>query len=181
MIVTKPQAQLNERTEATMNRILLGALAGLAATAPMTLAMKLMHEALPEHEQYPLPPRQVAEGMAEKAGVNRHLDEEDRESATWASHFAYGAACGALYGALSESLDGLGAPPALMGAGFGVAVWAGSYLGWLPAAGIISPATEHPPRRNALMIAAHIVWGVAAGAIVDKLADDGREKFAART
>ena len=52
-----------------MNRILLGALAGLAATAPMTLAMKLMHEALPRHEQYPLPPRQVTEGMAEKSGV----------------------------------------------------------------------------------------------------------------
>jgi hypothetical protein len=164
-----------------MNRILLGALAGLAATAPMTLAMKLMHEALPEHEQYPLPPRQVTEGMAEKAGVSEHLDEQDRETATWASHFAYGAACGALYGALSEGLEGLGAPPVLAGAGFGVAVWAGSYLGWLPAAGIISPATDHPPRRNALMIAAHVVWGVAAGAIVDRLSDDGRENLAART
>ena len=158
-----------------MNRILLGALAGLAATAPMTLAMKLMHASLPRHEQYPLPPRQVTEGMAEKAGVNEHLDEDEREAATWASHFAYGAACGALYGALSEGLEGLDVPPALAGMGFGVAVWAGSYLGWLPAAGIISPATEHPPRRNALMISAHVVWGATAGMLVDKLADDGRE------
>lgn len=164
-----------------MNRILLGALAGLAATAPMTLAMKLMHEVLPEHEQYPLPPRQVTEGMAEKAGVNEHLDDEERAAATWVSHFAYGTACGALYGALSESLEGVGAPPALAGVGFGLAVWAGSYLGWLPAAGIISPATEHPPRRTALMIAAHVVWGATAGAMLDKLADDGREKSAART
>ena len=164
-----------------MNRILLGALAGLAATAPMTLAMKLMYEVLPEHEQYPLPPRQVTEGMAEKAGVNEHLDEEDRESATWVSHFAYGAACGALYGALSEGLEDLGAPPALAGAGFGVAVWAGSYLGWLPAAGMISHAAEHPPRRNALMIAAHVVWGAAAGILVDKLSDDAGEESAART
>ena len=155
-----------------MNRILLGALAGLAATAPMTLAMKLMHEQLPGHEQYPLPPRQVTEGLAEKAGVDRHLDEEDRESATWVSHFAYGAACGALYGALSEGLENSGAPPALAGAGFGVAVWAGSYLGWLPAAGIISPATEHPPRRNALMIAAHVVWGAGVGVALERLSDD---------
>src|ERR1044071_8477572 len=81
---------------AFMDRILLGALAGLAATGPMTLAMKLMHEQLPPEEQYPLPPRQVAEGLAEKAGVNERLDEDDREKATWASHFAYGAACGAL-------------------------------------------------------------------------------------
>src|SRR5688500_138294 len=109
---------------AIMNRILLGALAGLAATAPMTVAMKLMHEELPPGEQYPLPPRQVTEGMAEKAGVNEHLDEDERVAATWASHFAYGAACGALYGALSgERVD---SHPLLAGVGFGVAVWAGS-------------------------------------------------------
>src|SRR5919107_6262118 len=89
------------RTEGFMNRVLLGALAGLAATGPMTLAMKLMHEQLPREEQYPLPPRQVAEGLAEKAGVNEHLDEEERETATRVSHFAYGAACGAPYRAVS--------------------------------------------------------------------------------
>jgi hypothetical protein len=85
-----------------------------------------------------------------------------------------------LLGALSEGLDGLGAPPALSGAGFGVAVWAGSYSGRLPAAGILSPATRHPPRRNALMIAAHVVRGATAGLVVDKLSDDGREESAAR-
>ncbi|HEX7315355.1 MAG TPA: DUF6789 family protein [Pyrinomonadaceae bacterium] len=156
-----------------MNRILLGALAGLAATGPMTLAMKLMHEQLPREERYPLPPRQVAEGLAEKAGVNQDLDEDEREAATWVSHFAYGAACGALYGAVSG--EKAGGHPLLAGVGFGFAVWAGSYLGWLPAAGIISPATEHPPRRNALMIAAHAVWGATTGAVVAGLAE-GRSR-----
>ncbi len=154
-----------------MNRILLGALAGLAATAPMTLAMKLMHEQLPREEQYPLPPRQVTEGIAEKAGWGGHMDEEEREAATWVSHFAYGASCGALYGALSgETLD---EHPLAAGAAFGLAVWGVSYLGWLPAAGIISPATEHPPRRNALMIAAHLVWGATAAAALSGLAGEG--------
>lgn len=152
-----------------MNRILLGALAGLAATGPMTLAMKLMHEQLPREEQYPLPPRQVTEGLAEKAGVNEHLDEGERETATWVSHFAYGAACGALYGAVTgEKTDG---HPLLAGVGFGLAVWAGSYLGWLPAARILAPATEHPPRRTALMIAAHVVWGASVGAGLERLSD----------
>jgi uncharacterized membrane protein YagU involved in acid resistance len=155
-----------------MNRIISGALAGLAATVPMTLAMKLMHEQLPPEEKYPLPPRQVAEGLAEVAGVNEQMDEDDREAATWVSHFAYGAACGAAYGALSR---GVGRHAALAGAGFGVAVWAGSYLGWLPAAGILSPATEHPPRRTALMITAHIVWGVTAGLVVHDLAGEDEE------
>src|SRR5215204_2869173 len=94
------------RTEGFMNRVLLGALAGLAATVPMTLAMKLMHEQLPREEQYPLPPRQVTEGLAEKAGVDEQLDEEEREAATWVSHFAFGATAGALYGAVSgEGVD----------------------------------------------------------------------------
>ena len=150
-----------------MNRVLLGALAGLAATAPMTLAMKLMHEQLPPEERYPLPPRAVTEGVAEKAGVNEHLDEGERVAATWASHFAYGAACGALYGALSGGRAE--ERPVLSGVGFGLAVWAGSYLGWLPAAGILAPATEHPARRNALMIAAHVVWGATTGAALERM------------
>lgn len=155
-----------------MNRIILGALAGLAATVPMSLAMKLMHEQLPPEEKYPLPPRQVAEGLAEVAGVNEHLDEEEKEAATWASHFAYGAACGAAYGALSR---GFRRHAALAGAGFGVAVWAGSYLGWLPAAGILTPATEHPARRNALMIASHVVWGTTAALVLHNLAGEDED------
>ena len=155
-----------------MNRILSGALAGLAATAPMTAAMKLMHERLPPDEQYPLPPREVAEGLAEKVGVVEELDERERVAATWASHFAYGAACGALYGALSgRGADGR---PALAGVGFGLAVWGVSYLGWLPAAGILAPATQHPARRNALMIAAHVVWGATTGLLTEKLSEDER-------
>src|SRR5215212_8996170 len=127
-IPKRPERRRPHPSEGLMNRILLGALAGLAATGPMTLAMKLMHEQLPREEQYPLPPRQVTEGLVEKAGVNEHLDDEEREAATWVSHFAYGAAVGALYGAVSgEKID---ERPVLAGVGFGLAVWAGSYLGW---------------------------------------------------
>lgn len=160
-----------------MNAVLLGALAGFAATVPMSLAMKLMHEQLPGHEQYPLPPRAVAMELAEGAGVKHELDEGEREGLTWASHFAYGTACGAVYAPLARAVD---VPPPLTGAAFGLAVWAGSYLGWLPAAGILRPATEHPPRRTALMVAAHLVWGVAAGVIVDGLSDDRRASSGGR-
>lgn len=153
-----------------MNKIFLGALAGLAATVPMSVAMKLMHEQLPEQERYPLPPRQITMEVAEEAGVKEHLDEPVREGLTWASHFAYGAACGAIYAPLASKLP---LPPVVSGISFGLAVWAGSYLGWLPAAGILRPATEHPPRRTALMIVAHVVWGAAAGLAVDGLSDEG--------
>ncbi len=38
-------------------------------------------------------------------------------------------------------------------------VWGVSYLGLLPGLGILSSAKDHPARRSALMIAAHLVWG----------------------
>lgn len=156
-----------------MKSLLLGALAGLAATAPMSLAMKLMHAGLPPEEQYPLPPRAVTMELAEAVGLDEQMDEPTREAATWAAHFGYGATCGAAYGALAA---GTRVPPVLAGASFGLAVWAGSYLGWLPAAGILRPATEHPPRRVALMVAAHLVWGAAAGLALDALSGAGRER-----
>ncbi|HEV2764091.1 MAG TPA: DUF1440 domain-containing protein [Pyrinomonadaceae bacterium] len=151
-----------------MRSLLTGALAGLAATAPMTAAMVWMHRRLPEDEQYPLPPRQVTMNVAEATGVveqEDELDESEKKSLTLAAHFAYGAAAGALYGPLARAVP---LPPVVSGAAYGLAVWAGSYLGWLPAAGLLSPATEHPARRNALMIAAHLVWGAAVGLMEEK-------------
>lgn len=162
-----------------MNRIFNGALAGLAATLPMTLSMKLMHEQLPAKEKYPLPPRIITEEMTELVGIDEELDEPEMKGLTMLSHFAYGATCGAIYGPLSKRMPG-GA--VVGGIAFGLAVWTGSYLGWLPAAGILKPATEHPARRNALMIAAHVVWGATAGLLIEQLAadNDGANRKSAR-
>lgn len=52
-------------------------------------------------------------------------------------------------------------PSVAKGALFGVGIWAASYFGWIPTAGILKPPTRHPAARNALMIAAHLVWGAA--------------------
>ena len=155
-----------------MNKVLLGALAGFVATGPMTLAMKLRRSQLPAPERYPLPPREVTMEIAAEAGVEPYMDETQRWSATVAAHFGYGLAMGALYAPVAGKLP---AHPALKGAGWGLAVWAGSYLGWLPALGLLSPATEHPPRRTALMIAAHVVWGATTGLIANTLSEHLRE------
>src|SRR5690606_40312752 len=69
------------------------------------------------------------------------------------AHFGYGAATGALM-ALSKPPNRKGT-----GAAIGVAIWALSYFGWVPGSGILKPANRHHLRRNALMIAAHLVWG----------------------
>jgi hypothetical protein len=146
--------------------LVAGGVAGLVATVPMTAFMEAAHDRLPRDEQYSLPPRQITEEIAEKAGVDDHLDERQRTGLTIASHFAYGAAAGAAFAPLIRNTA---LPRVTTGIAYGLAVWAGSYLGWLPAAHIHRPATEEPAGRNALMIGAHVVYGAALGLLVDVL------------
>ncbi len=139
-------------------RAVIGALSGMAATGPMTVLMILLHRRLPFSERYPLPPRQITMKLARAAGIGERLLAEERYSATLVAHFAYGAATGALYGAVEPAIK---APYAAKGLLFGMIVWSGSYLGLLPIAKVLRPASEHPARRNLLMIAAHAVWGLS--------------------
>jgi uncharacterized membrane protein YagU involved in acid resistance len=141
-------------------RLIEGGIAGLVATAPMTLLMEAGHRLLPPSQQYPLPPRQIVERLAEEADAPLPPREEQRVSLTLAAHFGYGAAMGVLYGVASPPTLRAGA---LRGMLFGSAVWAGSYLGLLPALHVLRPATQHPGQRTLLMILAHFVWGAATG------------------
>jgi hypothetical protein len=128
-------------------RLILGALGGIAGTFAMTAVMRRLHRSLPARSQYPLPPREIVDRTLSPA------PDSARPRLTTISHFGYGAAAGALFGLIAPR-GGV-----LSGCAYGVAVWAASYLGWIPAAGILRPATVHPADRNALMITAHLVWG----------------------
>ena len=150
-----------------MNKYLAGAIAGTLATVPMTLTMVWLNRRIPKPERRELPPEQITMNIADKVGLGEVFDEEsEQEAVSLVSHFAYGAAAGSVYGAIDERVN---LPPAVEGVAFGLAVWAGSYLAWLPAAGILPPATEQPPKQNALMIAAHVVWGAVLGAATARL------------
>jgi hypothetical protein len=143
-------------TSALGTRLLYGGIAGVAATLAMTSVMSRLHRRLPEAERYPLPPREITER------VLGGTDEQIRDRAMTA-HFLYGGACGAALAFVRPT-----AGPA-EGALAGMAIWAGSYFGWVPGLGILRPASAHPARRNALMIAAHLVWGTAAAAGLGEL------------
>jgi hypothetical protein len=121
-----------------------GIIAGLVGTVPMTAFMEAAHQALPEHEQYPLPPEEVMLSLEHKT-LQQHPDDPAHMAMTWAGHFGYGGAVGTVYAALADSLP---FSPAVNGALFGLGVWAASYLGILPALHILTPATEHPARRK---------------------------------
>jgi hypothetical protein len=135
----------------------------------MTAVMALLRQALPAHERYPLPPRRVTLGAAGAAGAPvEEMSEPQRQGLTALAHFGYGAGAGAVYAALAPHLT---QRPVLGGVAFGLGVWAASYLGWLPALGLPASAPDETPRRNALMIAAHLVYGGALGLLTDALAD----------
>jgi uncharacterized membrane protein YagU involved in acid resistance len=94
------------------------------------------------------------------------LSENELIGLTILSHFGFGALVGALYALFGSRLK---MHSSLKGALCGVAVWTGSYLGWVPAMDILPPATQHPWRRNLLMIVAHLIWGVTLGEAARKL------------
>jgi hypothetical protein len=142
-------------------RLLLGAIAGAAATLPMTATVRAIHRRLPKGERYPATPRELID-----SATGESLPDETARDLTLAAHYAYGAATGAMIAAAAPR------PSLPAGAAAGVAVWAASYLGWIPAAGLLKPATEHPARRNFMMIAAHLVWGAALALALEELQAD---------
>lgn len=149
-----------------MNRYLAGAIGGLLATVPMTLTMEALHRRLPREQRYPLPPREITQDLLHKAeAADTRLDDTQLAELSLASHFAYGAVAGALYPVTRRHIDHL----LVFGSGYGVAVWAVSYFGWVPALRILAPANRHPANRRRLMIAAHLVWGASTVWIGERL------------
>ena len=142
-----------------MNRILLGGIAGVIGTYAMTLAKILLFAGLPRRERYPLPPREITQDVAERLAGQPLHDEQSLMTGTIAAHFGFGALCGMLFTGLNLHRR----RPVLNGVGFGLSVWVVSYLGWIPASGILKTALRQPPGRNLLMIAVHAVWGATAG------------------
>lgn len=144
-----------------MSRIIYGAVAGFCATMAMTMAMRSLHRHLDREDRYPLPPREITEGTLP-------VPREAAAPSTVLSHFGFGAAAGALYGAMPRGVPGLI---------YGPLVWLGSYLGWIPGARILTPATEHPHERNLLMIIVHLVWGACLSMGLRELEMSSRSVF----
>lgn len=151
-------------------RVLLGVLAGTAATVAMTTVMRRMHRQLPAPERYPLPPREITERVS--ASVALRLAQP--RAATLSNHFAFGAAAGAFYASFFKGRS------LAAGITYGLTVWATSYLGWIPATGILAHAGRHPPRRNLLMLAAHVVWGAVLTTSLYELERSQPEIFSGR-
>lgn len=145
--------------------IVRGAVAGLAATGPMTLvimsgkAVGLLHTP---------PPEQITKTAANKAQIDDNLSESGEDAAWLTAHFAYGAGCGAIYSLMRRWLPGSSVVSGLI---FGGLVWFISYMGLLPGLRLY-PKPEHDSNtRIAVMIAAHVVYGVTLAGLEQEIRD----------
>jgi hypothetical protein len=148
--------------------IVAGAGAGVAATVSMTWVMAALHREQPEGERDALPPREIAERATQVAGVDDQLTPAAMDAISLAAHLAYGASTGAVFGALASRPRGH-AHEVARGTAFGIAVFAASYLGWLPALRLQPRVTRWSAERLGLMVAAHVVWGAALGGLKESL------------
>ena len=154
------------REQSLFEKMMKGAAAGLMATVPMTAFMRAAWRTLPPREKYPLPPRLITRKLVSEVEPPPRIDPDQLSTLTYLLHFLFGAATGSLYGVVEDKLP---LHQSVKGVLMGLTVWTGSYLGWIPLFGILTPATKHPWRRNLLMIVAHIVWGVSLGMFTERM------------
>ena len=154
-----------------MRRVLVGGAAGVGATAAMTGVMAAAKAGGILGES---PPRAITRRGAEK------VTGETPPAVTplaGALHVGFGTSMGVLYGVtVGRSRRPL---PELWGAAFGLAVWAVSYAGWVPALGLMPPPQRDRPGRQPANVVAHLVYGAALGRLTNLFAPRSPRKVRA--
>ena len=137
-----------------LQRVALGAVAGVAGTMLMQAMMMTSGKFLPRSK--PPVKKDPGEFMTEKVP----LPEAVRPWAAKSLHLGYGMTSGAIYGALRARRGS----PLSDGALLGIGLWAAGYLGWLPATGLMPPVHKQEPQQIAVPIVQHALFGVAVAA-----------------
>lgn len=145
-----------------MHPLLRGPLAGTAATLPMSALMLAAGKLGLVGEQ---PPESIVRSAVDTAGggAGQRLPEPVANVMASLVHLGFGAGLGAAYALLPRT-----GPPAVRGTAVALAVFAGSYQGWVPALNILPAASEDRPDRPMVMAVAHMVFGVVLGTLEDR-------------
>ena len=149
-------------TRAVMN----GAIAGGIATTLMTAFMKAYQAT--DLYRGKLPPTRVTEKSLDATGVDYDEGGTTEVVTIAAGHWGYGMAGGAFFAALRRLL-GISIPAVLHGTLFGLLVWGVSYMGWVPAAGIMPPPWRQRSEQALMPLLAHVVYGSVLGVAFDRL------------
>lgn len=151
-----------------MSRFLRGAIAGAVATAPMSAVMigakqfGLIGE---------LPPEKITANFLKRTPISP--SEEHQDSLATALHFGFGSAAGALFGVIAPKRLIARIP---LGMTYGAAIWGVSYMGWIPAFGIMPHAARDRRDRQMVMLAGHVVYGTALALLVGRRAGNDDEE-----
>lgn len=141
-----------------MNRYLRGAIAGVVATGVMTMVISAGQRLSLLHTP---PPTQITSAatsaVANRVGIDPEPPESGFNTGALAAHAGFGAIAGALYVAAKPILP---SSRSAAGAIWGGAIWASAYGGYLPALRLYPWPDDDRHSRTAVMIAAHIVYGV---------------------
>ena len=104
------------------------------------------------------PPVEITRRISRRVGIPLPRSEGGFRSYWLAGHVAYGAGCGVLYALARRRLP---QDPVKAGLIAGGTVWGVSYLGYLPVLSLYPSPEDDASDRQAVMIAAHAVYGVA--------------------
>lgn len=142
--------------------------AGLVGTVAMTSVMKgrASRWFAPDRLPREFVPKQIVERV-EEAVAPGALTEAEEMRLTMPAHYGYGGTMGAVYGPVRHRLAGLPAP--VVGALFGLGVWALGYVGWLPAIGVREGTAAGSRRRMVAPLVAHLVYGAATALVYEAL------------
>ena len=153
---------MNQTTRVAAN----GALAGGVATLLMTALMKAYQAT--GLFRGPIPPTRITRAALDVVGAGNEVDDETETAVMAAGHWGYGMACGALFGVLHTRIRPP-IPTAVHGTLFGLLIWALSYMGWVPAAGIMPHPARQNPAQAFMPLLAHVVYGSTLGLTFDAL------------
>ncbi len=140
-----------------------GAVAGAQATGLMSAVMLgakrigLMGE---------MPPETITARFLDGLGWH-HRSGETQDLLAVVTHVGFGAAAGSLFAVIQRRLRPP-TPPVVAGMVFAAGVWLVSYQGWIPALGIMAPASRDRPGRPQSMLVAHLVFGAVLGALLGR-------------
>ncbi len=135
-----------------LNKLARGAVAGVAATVVMSIAMAAGKKVGALGEP---PPRRLTRRLLAPLGPLAPSGSR-LDVAALLAHLGFGATMGSIWGLLPRRWHhGAG------GALFGFGVWTANYAGWLPAVGLMPPPQRDRPLRPTTMILAHLVYGAA--------------------
>jgi uncharacterized membrane protein YagU involved in acid resistance len=108
-----------------------------------------------------MPPEKITAAMLHRTGIGHNGTQQDVLATLL--HFGFGATAGTAFGVIAPRPLMLRLPAGLA---YGAAIWGVSYMGWVPALGIMPRADRDRRDRQAVMLAGHLVYGVSLAAFV---------------